>query len=96
MGPPDTAFVVAAKRTAVPYPAGMPLFVFECSRCSHRFEDLVRPDERPACPQCGALQTKRQLPRVAVQAGARSSEVQAPGSCGSCGDPRGPGACQWN
>ena len=32
----------------------MPLYVFECSSCHHRFEDLVRPDERPACPECGS------------------------------------------
>jgi putative FmdB family regulatory protein len=70
----------------------MPLYVFACPRCSHRFEDLVRPEERPACPECGAPEAERQLPRVAVQSGARSADP-ALGSCGTCGDPRGPGAC---
>ncbi len=72
----------------------MPLFVFECQRCRNRFEDLVRPEERPDCPACGAPHPERLPPRIAVQAGSgQAGEQLGPGACGTCGDPRGPGAC---
>lgn len=30
----------------------MPLYEFKCRACGHRFEDLVRVGEVPACPKC--------------------------------------------
>ena len=32
----------------------MPLYDFQCSSCKHRFEELVKRDEHPPCPACGA------------------------------------------
>ena len=32
----------------------MPLFEYECKRCQHQFEALVRGRERPKCPECGS------------------------------------------
>ena len=73
----------------------MPLYVFECSACRHRFEDLVRPDEQPDCPECGARRTERPLPRVAVLSGSRSAPDPAMGPCGSCPDAGAPGGCRF-
>jgi len=37
----------------------MPLHDFQCARCNHRFEELVKQGERPACPACGAAKATR-------------------------------------
>ena len=74
----------------------MPLFDFVCDGCQHRFEDLVKASETPACPRCASKAVLRQLPLFAVQGGAGSGPSMAdmpPQGCGTCGDPRGPGSC---
>ncbi|MCE9594867.1 MAG: zinc ribbon domain-containing protein [Planctomycetes bacterium] len=73
----------------------MPLFVYVCARCEHRFEELVFGSEEVLCPQCRSKGVERQLSTFAVR-GESSVERGAPpspGSCGTCGDPRGPGSC---
>lgn len=37
----------------------MPLHDFECPACKHRFEELVKVGETPACPSCGAANARR-------------------------------------
>lgn len=37
----------------------MPIYDFQCRRCGHRFEQLVKPDETPGCPSCGAPKAQR-------------------------------------
>jgi putative FmdB family regulatory protein len=37
----------------------MPLFDFQCPGCGHRFEELVKGEEKPPCPACGAAGTQR-------------------------------------
>lgn len=39
----------------------MPIFDFKCVKCGHRFEELVRSDQSPACPNCSAG-TEREFP----------------------------------
>ncbi len=39
----------------------MPLYDFKCASCNARFEDHVPYGEIPACPECGAVETERQL-----------------------------------
>lgn len=69
----------------------MPLFDFACRACGHRFEDLVRGDEPVTCPRCSATGPERLPSTFAVRG--QASPPAAPPPCGSCGDPRGPGAC---
>jgi putative FmdB family regulatory protein len=72
----------------------MPIFEYSCADCSHRFEELVRGSEKSACPMCGSEKLER-LPSVfaaQVRGGADAPRAAA-GPCGTCGDPRGPGAC---
>ena len=38
----------------------MPLYDFLCPHCRHRFEELVKVDQIPACPACGATDPERQ------------------------------------
>jgi len=69
----------------------MPLYLFECSACAERFEELVLASEAVACPSCGRGEPRR-LPSSPSVGGAARPEPTG-GPCGTCGDPRGPGAC---
>lgn len=73
----------------------MPIFEYICKDCSHSFEALVYGNEKAQCPKCHSRKLAPQLSVFAVAAkGASSSaDFSAPAPCGSCGDPRGPGAC---
>jgi putative FmdB family regulatory protein len=83
----------------------MPLYEYLCGGCSLRFERLVMGAEIPSCPSCGSTRLARQVSRFAVggrsESGGDSEAADADlsdagdpaGACGSCGDPRGPGAC---
>lgn len=74
----------------------MPIFEYICEECQHQFEALVFGHEKAICPKCDSKKLSRQLSVFAVSA-KRPSSAQATGipsgPCGSCGDPRGPGAC---
>ncbi|MGH9440761.1 MAG: FmdB family zinc ribbon protein [Thermoanaerobaculia bacterium] len=76
----------------------MPLREFSCA-CGNRFEELVGAGARVECPRCGGRKLKRLLSTFAVSAAAGSSRTRdagpgdSPTGCGTCGDPRGPGAC---
>jgi putative FmdB family regulatory protein len=71
----------------------MPIFEYICKACEHRFEALVYGDEKAECPKCHGQKLAPQLSVFAVNAKASSSAGSSTGACGSCGDPRGPGAC---
>jgi putative FmdB family regulatory protein len=72
----------------------MPIFEYVCSECERRFETLVRGAAKPACPGCGSRRLQKRLSVFAVGAGGSEAGTSpAPGPCGSCGDPRGPGSC---
>ena len=46
----------------------MPIFEYECKKCGHRFEALLKSasDAAPKCPECGASDAKRLLSRFAA------------------------------
>lgn len=73
----------------------MPILEFLCKDCGRRWDDLVRSAEEAACPDCGSRRAERLISTFAVNRAAGGGEAvgPGPGSCGSCGDPRGPGAC---
>jgi putative FmdB family regulatory protein len=75
----------------------MPIFEYVCTKCEHRFEALIFGKQKAACPKCQSKDLAPQLSVFAVSArgsGFSARESAAPsGACGSCGDPRGPGAC---
>jgi len=70
----------------------MPLYEYVCTRCQHAFEALVYGSERARCPRCESAELEKQFSAFAAR-GETQPERSAPGACGSCGDPRGPGAC---
>ncbi|HTW32091.1 MAG TPA: zinc ribbon domain-containing protein [Candidatus Sulfotelmatobacter sp.] len=76
----------------------MPIYEYICKECHHQFEALVYGKEKAACPKCSGKKLEPQLSVFAVSAKSGSSQARADsdrpsGACGSCGDPRGPGAC---
>jgi putative FmdB family regulatory protein len=75
----------------------MPLFEYACRTCGHRFEFLTRDQQPPSCPACAGIELEKQLSVFAVSSSSSSpasEKFSAP--CGTCGDPRGPGACSIN
>jgi putative FmdB family regulatory protein len=73
----------------------MPIFEYICKECHHQFEALLFGEQKAKCPKCQSKKLEPQLSVFAVSAkGGTSSRQSMPaGPCGSCGDPRGPGAC---
>ncbi len=76
----------------------MPLYEYRCETCDHRFEALVTGGQKPPCAQCGGKKLEKLFSAFAVASGSGASASaesfgSAPGGCGTCGDPRGPGSC---
>lgn len=71
----------------------MPIFEYICQKCHHQFETIVYGKEKAECPRCHHTKLEPQLSVFAVSATGSSRTASPSGSCGSCGDPRGPGAC---
>src|ERR1700691_537038 len=76
----------------------MPLFEYICKECEHEFEALVFGKQKAACPKCQSQKLEPQLSVFAVAAKSRGTKSGADAqpsmpACGSCGDPRGLGAC---
>ena len=72
----------------------MPLFEYTCDDCRHQFEQLVSTERRPECPRCQGRRLTKLLSTFAVSsASGRAAAREPAGSCGTCGDPRGPGSC---
>lgn len=71
----------------------MPIYEYHCGGCNADFELLLTSSTaKPECPGCHGHQLHRKLSRF--NAGKRDTAATFdPGSCGTCGDPRGPGAC---
>jgi putative FmdB family regulatory protein len=71
----------------------MPIFEYICQQCHHEFETLVFGRDKARCPKCQSQKLSPQLSVFAVSAKSSASVSPGAGSCGSCGDPRGAGAC---
>ncbi|MDQ3935558.1 MAG: zinc ribbon domain-containing protein, partial [Actinomycetota bacterium] len=56
----------------------MPIYDFACEACGHEFEELIRGDEAPPCPRCGAPEPRRLLSPVAppLKTGLRGAEAR--------------------
>jgi len=71
----------------------MPIFEYICKECDHEFEALVYGSQKAECPKCHSKKLAPQLSVFAVAGKGSSSAAPSAGACGSCGDPRGAGAC---
>jgi len=71
----------------------MPIFEYICKECNHGFEALVFGKDKAECPKCHGKKLEPQLSVFAAPAKAAAGARPSGGPCGSCGDPRGAGAC---
>ena len=71
----------------------MPIYEYTCKECHHDFEALVYGSQKAQCPKCESRKLAQRLSVFAVSAGGKATASSSPSPCGSCGDPRGPGAC---
>ena len=71
----------------------MPIFEYICKECDHEFEALVFGKDKAECPKCHSKKLAPQLSVFATSTKGSASAAPSGGGCGSCGDPRGPGAC---
>ncbi len=71
----------------------MPIFEYICQECQHEFETLVFGRDKAKCPKCLSQKLTPQLSVFAVSAKSSANPSAGAGACGSCGDPRGAGAC---
>ncbi len=71
----------------------MPIYEFICKNCKHEFEALVYGNEKAECPKCHGKKLEPRLSLFAVSAKGSSTKTGSPEACGTCGDPRGAGAC---
>jgi putative FmdB family regulatory protein len=57
---------------------GVPIYDFRCDACGAAFEELVKADELPPCPSCGAPGPRRLLSQVAPtpRIGLRGAEAR--------------------
>ena len=82
----------------------MPIFEFKCSACGSEFEKLVKNSESTAeCPSCHSTDLQKKLSTFSAisksafaTAGSSALESMPVGPCGSCGNPNGPGSCQFD
>ncbi len=71
----------------------MPIFEYICQECQHEFEALVFGRDKARCPKCKGKKLSPKLSVFATSAKGSASASVSTGACGSCGDPRGAGAC---
>ena len=71
----------------------MPIFEYVCKECQHEFEALVFGKDKAECPKCHSKKLEPQLSVFAAVAKSGAGAGASATACGSCGDPRGPGAC---
>jgi len=67
----------------------MPIFEFECKKCGHAFEELVRSygDNGVSCPKCRGKRVTKLVSTFATRfAGAKDYELKSAGkrNCSSC------------
>lgn len=76
----------------------MPIFEYVCKKCQHHFEMIVHGSTTLECPSCKSKKLEKQLSVFTANSKKQSfAQSEMPvGACGTCGDPRGPGACSMN
>jgi len=63
----------------------MPMYEYVCMKCEEHFEELVRGDDKVACPQCGTTNVSRQLSTFAMIGTAGQTGALGGGGGGCCG-----------
>lgn len=65
----------------------MPIYGYDCNKCGHEFETLVRSSDTPTCPSCASADLTKQLSLIASPAkgGADTQQISCGGGgCANC------------
>lgn len=62
----------------------MPIYEYACMECEGHFEELVRGDETPSCPDCGAGNVRKQLSVFASSGVGSAAQSFGGGRSGGC------------
>jgi putative FmdB family regulatory protein len=62
----------------------MPLYEYVCMSCESHFEELVRDDRDPPCPECGSEKAKRQFSVFSAHSTGTQPSSGASASGGGC------------
>ena len=68
----------------------MPIYEYVCMSCESHFEELVRHDEVPPCPECGSTKSKKQFSVFAMHG---ASQTHGASQQPSFGSSSGGGCC---
>jgi putative FmdB family regulatory protein len=60
----------------------MPIYEYTCKQCGREFEELIRGDEKPACPECGQSTVERQFSVTAAHMASPASSCPSRDACG--------------
>lgn len=71
----------------------MPIYEFQCEKCQHIFEELTYGDAAPACPNCGAAETRKLMSCCAHQGGGSAEYGASAPASGGCGGGGGCAGC---
>src|SRR2546428_14196405 len=63
----------------------MPIYEYVCMSCESHFEELVRHDETPPCPDCGQLKVQKQFSVFAAHGSSVQPSFGGSGGGGCCG-----------
>src|SRR5262245_11828823 len=66
----------------------MPIYEYVCMSCESHFEELVRHDESPECPDCGGVKVQRQRSGFSASKAKPAATVKTgggPANFGGCG-----------
>jgi putative FmdB family regulatory protein len=63
----------------------MPLYDYQCRRCGHRFDQVVKLNETPDCPACGAADPERLVSFSATVSTGRTRERALAAARGKAG-----------
>jgi putative FmdB family regulatory protein len=78
--------------TAATVAREMPIYEYVCMSCESHFEELVRNDETPKCPDCGKRKVQRQFSVFATHGTGSQPSFSGPASP-SMGGTGGGGCC---
>jgi putative FmdB family regulatory protein len=63
----------------------VPIYEYVCMECESHFEELVRGEEKVACPDCSGTKVSKQFSSFAVHGVAKQPSFSGGGGGGCCG-----------